>query len=357
MRLKTGNMSKIFACRLLNYPASSIDCAPPLNLEYEPKAHAFTDSRIPHHYSLYHSAEAPFVCEIPNATIATVQNLVFDDEYFYLDSYHNEELMKTIVPVAPVFGPLESGTIHCDISTLNQSEYQGTAVMFVGPHSANYHHWILEVLSRLWILDEFPEYRELPLIMSNMNNKFQSETLDKIWKSLPRNSVSFNGSLKVDRLVFSSMMAPGGHSRVQLDWLRSKLLSRMGKLKRMIYISRRDEVNPRTPENEDDLIEKLQDIGFEVVVLTGKSHEDQVELFVDAKIVMGVSGAGITNHIFAPEGAHVIEFHPSDYTNRAHFFTSNLLDQTYQFVICERDLSGNLHLPIDRILKCVDQVV
>ena len=355
MRCKIGIMSEIFPCKVSQHLASSIDCVPPLNLDSEPNAHAFTDSPVPHHYSLHHSAEAPFVCEIPNATIATMQNLVFDDKYFYLDSYHNEKLMKTIVPVAPVFGPLENGTIHCDISTLNQSEYGGTAIMFVGPHSTNYHHWVLEVLSRLWVLDEFPEMKKFPLIIHNLCKPFQWEMLNKVLKG-PSDTITFGGSVKVKELIFPSMMAPGGHSRAQLDWLRYKLLPRVGKLKKMIYISRRDEINPRTPANESDLIEKLQDIGFEIVTLTGMPHADQVELFTDAKIVMGVSGAGITNHIFAPEGAHVIEFHPSDYTNRAHFFTSNLLNQTYQFVICERDLSGNLCLPIDRILECIDRV-
>ena len=356
MRLKVGYMSDSFFLKYSKYGESCIDCFPPLNLEDEPDAHAFTDSLVSHHYSLNHRAAVPFVYEIPNATVATTQNLVFDDEYFYLDSYHNEGLMKTIVPVPPVFGPLENGTIHCDISTLDQSEYGGAAIMFIGPHSSNYHHWLLEVLPRLWILDEFPEYKDLPLIMSNMDRSFQEETLMKVWKVPMRGTVSHDGVLRVGKLIFSSMMAPGGHSRVQLDWLRSRFLPRTGKLERMIYVSRRDEVNRRSASNEDELIRKIREVGFEDVVLTGMPHEDQVELFVDAKIVMGIHGAGITNHIFAPEGAHVIEFHPYDYTNRVYFFTSNLLNQTYQFVICERDLSGNLCLPIDRILKCIERV-
>jgi len=47
-----------------NFPASSFICNPPLNVEDEPNAVAFTGSPVPHQYALKHSATEPFVAEI-----------------------------------------------------------------------------------------------------------------------------------------------------------------------------------------------------------------------------------------------------------------------------------------------------
>ena len=105
------------------------------------------------------------------------------------------------------------------------------------------------------------------------------------------------------------------------------------------------------------LVDLLSKFGFVEVVLTGLPHSAQVEIFANAKVIVGTSGAGITNHIFAPEGAHVIEFHPKDYSNRAHFFTTNLLDQTYQFIMCPRDQDGNLCVPREHLLRCIERVL
>ena len=143
-----------------------------------------------------------------------------------------------------------------------------------------------------------------------------------------------------------------------MEFLRSKLMgpSSPGMPER-IYISREDSQNGRRLTNEAELFERLEGLGFVRVVLSRLSHAQQVGLFTSAKIIVGVQGAGMVNHIFAPEDAHVIELHPRSYTNRAHFFTTNALDQTYQFVICDEDLMGSLTAPISRVIRCVERVL
>ncbi|KKL61067.1 hypothetical protein LCGC14_2199010 [marine sediment metagenome] len=340
-----------------NFPASSFVCRPPLGIEDEPDAAAFTESLVPHHYSLEHGADEPFVTEIKDAVVVTEQSLVFDEKHFYLDSYHNAELMRTILPVLPIVGPLAKDRLIANFSGLLQHRYDGPAILIASPHAGNYHHWILETLPRLWLLDEYPEYRGVPIIFNGSLVPFQNQTLERLLGPDTPILLYGVGASTVSNLIFPSFLAPGGHSYQQLEWLRSKFLTRVGKRERLIYVSREDAINGRRIANQYEIEECLTGLGFQKVVLSVEKHADQVELFTDARIIIGISGSGIVNHIFSPEGAHVIEFHPKDYTNRAYFFTTNLLHQTYQFVICDRDLQGNLKVPVDRVLRCVERVL
>src|SRR3990167_5810470 len=143
-------------------------CLPPLSLD-DQDADAFTQSEVPHTYDNYHAAEAPFICRVQNATIRTVQSLVFDNEHFYLDSYHNALLMSTILPVMPRVGPLQrhsDDAYSVEIYSVGDATSEiDQAVLLASPHPGNYHHWILETLPRLMAFDTFPHLAHLPIIV------------------------------------------------------------------------------------------------------------------------------------------------------------------------------------------------
>ena len=338
--------------------ASLFSCAPPLNLADEPKSEAFTASLVPHEYSLEHGAGSPFVAEFKDAIVVTEQYLILRDDYFYLDAYHNAKLMKTVVPISPIAGPLEDGHVEVVLPPTMQPKWKGPVILLASPHAGNYHHWMLETLPRLWAIEKFPEFRGLPIVLPPLLRRFQQETLGRLIGPGHPILIQDSGTSTFEHLIVPSYLAPGGHSREQLDWLRSKLLPiSAAKYGRRLYIARDDSQNGRKLIGEEDLLACLNRYGFERVVLSDMSHFEQVCLFAGAEIILGVSGAGIVNHIFASEGSHVIELHPEGYTNRTHFFTSSLLGQSYQFVICDDDDTGNLIAPIDRVINCVERVL
>jgi capsular polysaccharide biosynthesis protein len=61
-----------------------------------------------------------------------------------------------------------------------------------------------------------------------------------------------------------------------------------------IYITRNDALTRRVV-NEQEVIEELTKIGFEIFSLEGLSIVDQAKLFSMAKIVVAPHGAGLTN--------------------------------------------------------------
>ena len=91
---------------------------------------------------------------------------------------------------------------------------------------------------------------------------------------------------------------------------------------RRIYMSRAG-VKKRHILNEDAVLAALAPWGFEVVRPEEMSHRDQVEMFGEAALIVGPSGAAFTNLVFATPGAKVIEICAPD-IQEAHFVAGAL---------------------------------
>ncbi len=75
---------------------------------------------------------------------------------------------------------------------------------------------------------------------------------------------------------------------------------------RRIYISRARSRGRRL-HDEDAVWPVLRDRGFEYVLMEELTLDAQVRLMAEARVVFGTHGAGLTNTLFCPAGAHVIE--------------------------------------------------
>lgn len=89
-----------------------------------------------------------------------------------------------------------------------------------------------------------------------------------------------------------------------------------------IYIRRnsKNKLNGRYLENEEKLIYELALIGVRAVELDELNFNEQVSLFNNAKLVIGISGAGLANIIFMEKSENIIELIPKDEV-KWHFIT------------------------------------
>jgi capsular polysaccharide biosynthesis protein len=77
-----------------------------------------------------------------------------------------------------------------------------------------------------------------------------------------------------------------------------------------IYLSRAD-ASIRKISNEAEITAVLEAHGFQTIVAGDMAYRDQVALFRRATHVVSVHGAGLTNIVFCPPGARILEiFHP-----------------------------------------------
>lgn len=91
--------------------------------------------------------------------------------------------------------------------------------------------------------------------------------------------------------------------------LRERCLRGAAKGPERIYVSRRaftKTAGYRALQNEDALIDALQARGFAIVEPETMPFQAQVALFGQARVVIGLGGAGMFNTIFCPPGAKVV---------------------------------------------------
>jgi len=66
----------------------------------------------------------------------------------------------------------------------------------------------------------------------------------------------------------------------------------------------------RRLRNEDELMQRIGGFGFRKVSLTGMPVREQIDLFSNASAIVAPHGAGLTNILFSPASAKIIELMP-----------------------------------------------
>jgi capsular polysaccharide biosynthesis protein len=76
---------------------------------------------------------------------------------------------------------------------------------------------------------------------------------------------------------------------------------------RRIYVSRRDAKGLRQWLSNQEAVEDLfRSRGFEILVMAECPLEDQIRIFREARVVAGISGAGLADAAFSPPGTHLL---------------------------------------------------
>jgi Glycosyltransferase 61 len=215
---------------------------------------------------------------------------------------------------------------------LSPIELTGTYASLISLWGDNYYHWLLDSLSRLAVL-EATGYGELPLIVPERLRPWQRETLSRLGVAASR-LTPFRGShVQPERLVWA---APPGYisfaNPIVVRWLRERLAgSAVREPQRRLFIRRM--VNRRVA-NESAVLGVLSTYGFEVVELESLTVAEQIELFSDARAVVGVHGAGLANILFATRPA-VLELFQPGFFNASYFTLAGAGDCDYWYLTCE----------------------
>lgn len=194
---------------------------------------------------------------------------------------------------------------------------------------------MFDVLPRLDILNSSNFHIDYYIL--NSEKQFQKESIEIL--DLIKDKIISPQSdthIMADNLVIPSL--PGEISYMTLrscEFLRTKFMKSFEVILipyKKIYITRNDALTRRVV-NEQEVVEELTKIGFEIFSLEGNSIVDQARLFSIAKMVVPPHGAGLTNLVFCNEGSRVIEFMPSTYNNLCFQRLSGLRNLKYSSLI------------------------
>ena len=187
----------------------------------------------------------------------------------------------------------------------------GRALLMGTAISENYYSWLIESLSR-WKMVQAAGYHEYDhVLLCEHPFRFQEEVLDRLQIPAHKRLRLRKGNVyQFERLIVPDMPYP---LRQVVPWTcetaRSLFPDRGGGPEK-IFISR-SATPKRRLLNETALESRLQCLGFTSVKPEKYSVADQAKLFGSARYVVAAHGAGLTNMVFAPAGATLIELlHP-----------------------------------------------
>ena len=231
------------------------------------------------------------------------------------------------------------------------------AINCVGWACKNYFHFTFEILSRLPFIDEYEEYRAMPVLVDagalqipQMKDLFDRVNIYKH----PIIFVGQNAKIRVKKLVYVSRnlwMPPNFKSgtittakdylfsRSTVDNIRNRILSderyHRDSSYNKIYLSRRKCGNQRLM-NAGEIEKIFAEHGFQIVFPEDWSFEEEVAVFHDADVIVGATGAAFTNMAFCHEGAKVGIIIPS--ANDSYFFSNIANMVNVEFIILGADI-------------------
>ena len=129
------------------------------------------------------------------------------------------------------------------------------------------------------------------------------------------------------------------------------------------YISRRDAKDHKI-KNEEEVIGRLEKLGFKAITMSDYTLAARSELFAEAEILISIHGAGLISMLFCPPSTKVLEIFTESYIDP--FFTEMALQlgvdhhyiicpdeekKTYKtaFEIYDDDVSINIPLLMDKL--------
>jgi capsular polysaccharide biosynthesis protein len=229
------------------------------------------------------------------------------------------------------------GTTLCDgqrraLRVGPPSTHLPSAAWFLEVWYGNYFHWMTFHLPKLLLLDELGWNGPIigPSTSVSAQRGFIGQTLHQL--RTPRLTCIPAGSelFEVEKLAV-----------VNLDQFPDRLLNQLrsrlarpakGPRLRRFYISRKSSAW-RCLVNEAEILPLLLDHGFEVLEPERLSFTAQAEAMAQARVVLGLHGAGLTNMVLCEPGTTIAEISdPVQFPNPFYYALASVLGHRYWLI-------------------------
>lgn len=188
---------------------------------------------------------------------------------------------------------------------------------------SNYYHWLHDALMNVcFVLDLLPPTTRF-IVRPNLR-PFHLDSLAQLGIS-PNRLVTCEPDRcwELETLYFSPPTVNSGSDYAAADdWFRQRIWRASAvtpQKQRRLLVSRRHS-GSRRAVNEAEIEAFLRAYHFETCMPETLSFREQVALFAQAEMVVGVHGAALTNLLFAPPGTVVVEIMEPSFTHDTFMF-------------------------------------
>ncbi|NUR45402.1 MAG: DUF563 domain-containing protein [Sphingomonas sp.] len=259
--------------------------------------------------------EASYVAEYQTATVLPLFGMLLaNDRQLVPESLHHRECHFDVFTAAV-------RAVHDERALLIMPEADETVpgpAIFIGCNN-NYYHWLIDEIPRLRVLRLSDKDDGRPVLIDKAAQPWQLELLKRF-------GISEKRLVKVDFLrpqKVRNLLAPSHLSTLMVahplavQFIRENLLkgahdANPARGKRLYVARSAGTVAGRSIINGDEIWARFKKAGFKRVDPGTLTIDEQIALFRDAEIIAGPGGAGLTNAVFAPPGAKILNLTSSD---------------------------------------------
>lgn len=248
-----------------------------------------------------------------------------------------------------------------------ETSLPGTSALLAAASGANYYHWLLESLPRLWLLEQAGvDLNSINrFLLNEEQSPFHSQTLERLGVA-PGKLMSCRKDqvLRCIHLVVSSLPAdPMVYPGWALAFLRERFLPAAAPMNvERIFISRRHALRRRLL-NETEIEAGLRAAGFKTVVLEQQSFAEQIGLFASARIIVAPHGAGLSNLVFSEPGTRVVELVAPTFINHCYQRLAGAMRLPYAEVVGslsgkpgKRSEEDHFVIGVDKVRKALEEL-
>lgn len=303
----------------------------------------------------------PFVCEVNNAIVYSNYPIaVSSDGRFITEAVGKPRMLPLNIvgnlAKSPTSFPRQTASVLSGSPVNSELNFE-KAVILYNKWSRGYAHWLQDDLPRLQGLREYERRTgEKPPILFDPNpTEFQLEFMELLGFDRSR-LVPWDGRLtSVDSLIIPSARRYEIQSPNTLQWLRNNTLSSIEEddsRPERLFVSRSD-ASRRRIINQEQVTDLLQDFGFQKIVPTEHSVQEQIAMFNHADVIIGLHGANLSNAVFSSESTLIEIF--GSHTHPVQFVTANLIDIDYR-AFQAQPIGIDVNISIERLENTLEDV-
>jgi capsular polysaccharide biosynthesis protein len=305
---------------------------------YEPEFHADPDEvgLFPEFRPCKIVSPPPFIATARNCRMVGFRTILTEDGSFFNDDtvrgrVRQRQFLREFAmpdPLNEETGLDPTGAI--DVFTLNSrsrrvKKIRGATVVLSSQEPSNYGSFIFRVLPKFQMLRQmvfdkpvhYLAWTGLPAMQGYLD--FVGVPEDRIVQHDPEHFI-----YDLELAIVPSMRNNQAYLDTQSRELFQQFRETTGSPQQpgmKIYVTRVEQArrgHPRAMLNEEELVERLVKMDFQIVDPAELSAEEQVQAFSSAEMVVGPSGSGMFNVVFCHPGTKVIDIESEPHWIHAH---------------------------------------
>ena len=209
----------------------------------------------------------------------------------------------------------------------------------------NYAAWLLEYLPKLRALETYNQRtgRKPTILINEDPPAYLEPSLDFFGFNHYDIVENTYGIINAERVVLGTHRRRNVIGKDQphptgYEWIRKRtqeILSNESGLNERpnrLYISRDDVQDRRPANNEQEVVERLEELGFEKIVPSYLPFDEQVKHFHNADIAVGIHGSGFYNQVFGTDFAIMEVVPPNKEDNPGVYQIARIYNYGYEFI-------------------------